>query len=297
MALRKGSMPQASVSAPRARVEWDISPQALERWTPTLVSAKAEQEESTISMLDVIGFDYWTGGGVTAKRIEGALRSIGAKNDVTINLNSPGGDMFEGLAIYNLLREHKGKVTVKVLGMAVSAASVIAMAGDEVQIARAGFFMIHNCWIVAIGNRNDLRDAADWLEPFDSAMADVYSARTGMKASAAIKMMDAETWINGTAAVEKGFADKLLAADEVKEDAKARGDTVAAHVLDMALAKAGVPRSERRAMLSEFKASMQNAVGGEGTPSAADDGGSAATIAALREFNLRAAFQQFSIKQ
>ncbi|MFT2622165.1 head maturation protease, ClpP-related, partial [Escherichia coli] len=76
--------------------------------------------------------------------------------------NSPGGDMFEGLAIYNLLREHEGEVNVKVLGLAASAGSVIAMAGDTVQIARAGFLMIHNAWVVAMGNRNDLRELAAW---------------------------------------------------------------------------------------------------------------------------------------
>ncbi|MBN0106041.1 Clp protease ClpP, partial [Pseudomonas aeruginosa] len=90
-----------------------------------------------------IGYDWWTGEGVTAKRIAGALRAIGGDVDVTVNINSPGGDVFEGLAIYNLLREHKGKVTVRVLGLAASAASFIAMAADEVKIARAGFLMIH----------------------------------------------------------------------------------------------------------------------------------------------------------
>lgn len=72
--------------------------------------------------------------------------------DVTVNINSPGGDMFEGLAIYNLLREYQGKVTVKVLGIAASAASVIAMAGDDIQIGRGAFLMIHNCWVVAMGS-------------------------------------------------------------------------------------------------------------------------------------------------
>src|SRR6185436_2438068 len=135
-------------------------PQALERWAPDLMAAAAS-EESTISVLDPIGVDPWTGEGVTAKRIAAALRSIGADKDVVVNINSPGGDLFEGMAIYNLLREHQGKVTVKVLGVAASAASIVAMAGDEIQIARAGFLMIHNTWVIAMGNRNDLREIAD----------------------------------------------------------------------------------------------------------------------------------------
>lgn len=89
---------------------------------------------------------------------------MGGEN-VTVNINSPGGDMFEGLAIYNLLREYSGKVTVKVLGIAASAASIIAMAGDEIQIGRGAFLMIHNCWIVMIGNRHDLAKAAIDIEP------------------------------------------------------------------------------------------------------------------------------------
>ena len=139
-------------------------------------------------------------------RISAALRSIG-KSDVVVTINSPGGDYFEGLAIYNLLREHPAKVTIKIVGIAASAASVIAMAGDDVQIARAGFVMIHNTWVVAMGDRHQLRDVADWLEPFDQMAVDIYAARSGLKAAELGKMLDRETWIGGADAVEKGFAD------------------------------------------------------------------------------------------
>ncbi len=97
-------------------------------WTAGTAGFKAAAtDDNSISVFDVIGQDYW-GEGVTAKRIAGALRAMNGA-DVTVNINSPGGDMFEGLAIYNLLREYEGRVTVKVLGIAASAASVIAMAG------------------------------------------------------------------------------------------------------------------------------------------------------------------------
>src|SRR5690606_30844040 len=102
-----------------------------------------DDEERTIGIYDVIGQDFWTGEGVTAKRVAAALRSMGA-GPVTVYINSPGGDVFEGLAIYNLLREHKGEVTVKVMGLAASAAPVIEMAGDVVQVPRARFLMILN---------------------------------------------------------------------------------------------------------------------------------------------------------
>jgi len=256
------NLPVAPEARPCAGVSFDLRPQALERWNPSILAA-ADDEENTISVLDPIGYDYWTGEGVTAKRITGILKGM-AGADVTVNINSPGGDMFEGLAIYNVLREYKGHVTVRVLGMAASAASIIAMAGDTIQVARSGFLMIHNCWAGAVGNRHDFRDFADTLEPFDEAMADIYATRTGDEIAAMQKLMDGETWINGSAAVEQGFADSLLPSDSVKESTKARsGSQFAAHKLDVILAKQGMPRSERRSLLQQLKA---------GTPSAASHG-------------------------
>lgn len=274
----RNGMPQARQDRPDLKLQWDLSPRALERWTPDLM-ASSTSVDNTISVLDPIGQDPWTGEGVTAKRIAAALRFIGPENDVIVNINSPGGDLFEGMAIYNLLRDHKGSVQVKVLGIAASAASVIAMAGDEILIARAGFLMIHDTWVVAIGNRLDLRSVADMLEPFDNAMADIYSARSGIPAAKVQKMMDAETWIGGSAAIDQGFADGLMPADEVKKDPNAKSDRVAAYLLDMALAKAGLPRSERRALLQDYKdgAGTRDAAGDDGTPSAAGTGTPCAT--------------------
>lgn len=262
--LNRNRVPQARQDRPALALQWDLSPRALDRWTPNLMAAQIA--DNTISVLDPIGVDYWTGEGVTAKRIAAALRSIGADQDVVVNINSPGGDLFEGLAIYNLLRDHGGKVTIRVIGIAASAASVIAMAGDEVQIARAGFLMIHNTWVVAVGNRLELRDVANTLEPFDGAMADIYAARSGTPPAKVQIMMDAETWIAGSAAVDQGFADDLLPADQVTKDSAGKNSRAAAHQLDMALLKAGIPRTERRALLQGYKDEI-------GTPGAADDHG------------------------
>lgn len=190
----------------------EIKPLALKRWNPGIRAAS--EEEHSISIYDAIGQDPWSGEGVTTKRIAAALRSVNGA-DVSVNINSPGGDMFEGLAIYNLLRDYSGKVTVKVLGLAASAASIIAMAGDEIRIARAGFLNIHNCWVVALGNRQDLLEVASRLEPFDQAMAEIYASRTQSQLSAMQQLMDADTWLNGSAAVEQGFCDDLLKSDEV----------------------------------------------------------------------------------
>ena len=143
-------------------------------------------------------------------------------------------DMFEGLAIYNILREYKGKVTVKILGIAASAASVIAMAGDEIRMGLGAFLMIHNCWVGVAGNRIGLREMADTLEPFDKAMANIYAARTGDDVAAMQTLMDAESWISGGDAVDQGFADSLLDSAELKEGTKASTpQQIAARRLDV----------------------------------------------------------------
>lgn len=257
--MSKRNLPQAEIAA-RPGLRTEIMPSALDRWNADVHAAADKEAENTISVLDVIGAD-WFGEGVTAKRISAALRSIG-KNDVVVNINSPGGDYFEGLAIYNMLREHPAKVTVKILGIAASAASVIAMAGDEVQIARAGFLMIHNTWVIAMGDRHQLRDVADWLEPFDQSAIDIYAARTGMADKELAKMLDRETWIGGSDAIDKGFADALLSSDEVSTKAKNSSESrpvAAAHKIDTLLARAGVARSERRELLHALKGGMPGA--------------------------------------
>jgi len=231
---------------------------ALQRWDAAVKAA--ETDNATISILDVVGSDMF-GDGVTSRRVSAALRAIGDR-EVTVDLNSPGGDFFEGVAIYNALRAHPRKVTVRVLGIAASAASVIAMAGDEVQIGKAGFMMVHNAWVIAIGNRHDMAEAAATMEPFDDAMASVYADRAGVEKARAAEWMDNETWFNGEQAVEAGLADSYLPADMVQED-QARAASVqgvnATRRLDTMLAKTGLPRSERRALLAEVKGGTHDA--------------------------------------
>lgn len=259
--MTQKTLPAAPAGRLQPAIQSQLTPRALDRWNSSIQPVAAEGEDRTISVLDVIGMDYWTGEGVTAKRISAALRSLG-KGPVTVNINSPGGDMFEGLAIYNLLREHQGEVTVKVLGIAASAASIIAMAGDTVQMPRAGFLMIHNAWVVAVGNRNDLRDYADQLEPFDRAMADIYAARTGAELKAMQKLMDAETYIGGNDAVEQGFADELLASDQVQQG-EAKAQAACIRRVEAALRQSGMPRGEAMKLLSDFKSSLRQQ-GGSG---------------------------------
>lgn len=263
--MKRKGMPKGLTSRPSAEVRFDVPSTSLTKWDSTIKAAASTG--STIEVFDVIGEDYWTGTGVTAKLVAAKLREFdGAPVDVLIN--SPGGDMFEGLAIYNLLRDYSGDVTVKILGMAASAASVIALAGDNIQIGASAFYMIHNAWTLAAGNRHEFRAMADYLEPFDAAMANIYAARTEKPLTEIVKLLDAETWINGTDAVEQGFADELLASDKVLHDT---GDSASAAArLDRALAQAGMPRSERRKLLNEVKVGKPGATGEEDMPRAVD---------------------------
>lgn len=242
-------LPKASVPKLSA-MQWDVRSDVLARWQPEMVHAAEADTGATISIYGAIGEDFWTGDGWTAKRLAGALRSIGAKA-VEVNLNSPGGDFFEGVAMYNLLREHPAQVTVNVLGLAASAASVIAMAGDTVNMGDGAFVMIHNAWVMAIGNKVDLRAAADMIEPFDAAMAEIYAARTGQPIEAIAAMMDGETWLNAQTAIDNGFADGRLDSSLITSG-DASPETRALAQVELALVKAGKPRSERRALIKSL---------------------------------------------
>ena len=237
-------------------------PSVLDRWSEDAAGIRAlASGDNVITMFDVIGEDFWSGGGITAKTVAAQLRAIGDR-PIEVQINSPGGDMFEGIAIYNVLREHAQPITVKVMGMAASAASVVAMAGDTIEIGAASFVMIHNCWVMAVGNRHDMAETATWLAPFDQAMAEVYATRTGQKLDAVQRWMDTETYMSGSVAVDRGFADALLAADAMKVDEKTKADDQASNKLramELTLVSSGMTRSQARARINEIK----------GTPGAA----------------------------
>lgn len=267
--LFAAARPPAIAMPARVDVACYAPPEAFDRWQAGLRAA-SDAAPNVITVYDVIGYDWWTDGGVTVNRIDAALRKIGEQADVEVHINSPGGDMFEGVAIYNRLRAHGGKVTVKVMGLAASAASIIAMAGDERLIGDGAFLMIHNAWVWAAGNRNELRDVADWLEPFDAAMVDVYAARTGQTAAAVSAWMDAETWLNSSLAIERGFATGLVDRADIVEDAQAsaRAQGVnATRKAELALCRS-MSRSEARSLIAKMKGTP-GAAPSAGTPGAA----------------------------
>ena len=253
MSLRK--LPLAKAFAPPAAYRPDAPADALSRWSGVTAAAGGD---NTISVLDVIGADPWSGGGVTAARVAGALRAIGRK-EVTVQINSPGGDMFEGIAIYNLLREHTARVTVQVLGLAASAASLIAMAGDEIRMATGSSMMIHKPWGVVVGDDEDMTEAAGIFRSFGESMADIYQARTGRKRGDVLAIMAAETWLDAADAVAERFADTLDEQPAALASAATDGRATARKRLDAALARAGVQRVDRRRLISDFEAGPEPA--------------------------------------
>lgn len=166
------------------------------------IQAKADQA-AEISIYDEIG--YW---GVTAKQFIGDLKAIDTTT-IRLAINSPGGTVFDALAIYNALRQHPANVEVTIMGVAASAASVIAMAGDTVVMPENAFMMIHNPLNMAYGNADDLREMADVLDKIGASLVGIYARRTGLPEDEIKALLDAETWLNAEEAVLKGFADEL----------------------------------------------------------------------------------------
>lgn len=253
----------------------EISAEVLERWQAGVRPAAAA-DTNVIEIYDIIGYDYWSGGGITAQTISDQLKAFNGA-DCEVHINSPGGDMFEGIAIYNLLQQYKGNVTVKIMALAASAASVIAMAGEEIEIGQGAFIMVHNCWVLAMGNRHDLLETAAYLAPFDEALAGIYVARTGQKLADVSKMMDDETFLAADKAISLGFADKTIDAGQLTEDKEASSKANAHNAVrkvESLLTKQGkMSRSKARALINELKTGKQDAadVSNSGTPGAAAD--------------------------
>lgn len=194
---------------------------ALNRSAERSYRVEAMADEATIYLYDVIGYDYWTGGGITAKQFAKDLQAISAPT-VHLRFNSPGGDVFEGRAIVTAIQQFKGKVVAHIDGLAASAASFIAMHADEIEMTEGAFLMIHNGWTIAIGDRHTFLDTASLLEQVDASIVEDYRAKTGRDAVEIAELMDAETWINAQDAVAMGFADRVaVSAKDAKAQARA----------------------------------------------------------------------------
>lgn len=233
----------------------------FEHWFPALrIKNEAAAGVTVIDILDQIGRDPWTGEGVSSQEIANQLKGAGA---VVVNINSLGGSFYEGTTIYNLLSSHQGKVTVNVLGIAASAASIIAMAGDEINMGPAAFMMIHNAQGGTMGDRHDMANAVTNLTAIDYAIRDLYVARTGKHANSISQMMDAETLMNAADAIKFGFADKTIDKAQIYTDPAVMNEAKPLHArrwADAVFAHAGVPRSQRRQVYAAIKAGPNDPV-------------------------------------
>ena len=158
-----------------------------------------------------IAQDSWFDDEITPKQFKAELNA--SEGDISVWLNSPGGDVFAASQIYNMLKEYKGKVTVKIDGIAAGAASVIAMAGNEILMSPVAMMMIHNPATVIFGEASDLQSGIDMLSEVKESIINAYEQKTGLARTKISKMMDAETWFSAKKAVELGFADKVLYED------------------------------------------------------------------------------------
>ena len=174
-------------------------------------------EERTLFLNGTIAEESWFDDDVTPQIFKDELNS--GSGDITVWINSPGGDCIAAAQIYNMLMDYKGNVTVKIDGIAASAASVIAMAGTKVLVSPVSMLMIHNPMTVAFGNSAEMQKAIDMLDSVKDSILNAYEIKTGLSRTKLSHLMDAETWMDANKAIELGFADELMqrsaATDEV----------------------------------------------------------------------------------
>lgn len=175
--------------------------------SPLRILSKTETEAEVV-IYDQIGGGFWSEG-ISAKQFSEELKKLPeTTKNINVRINSPGGDVFDGIAIYNRLKQHKAKKTVYIDGLAASIASVIALAGDEIIMGDGALYMVHLPWTWAMGNRSELDNVINRLTDIEEQMLGIYSKKSKISRTEMRALLEAETWMNADDAIEKGFADK-----------------------------------------------------------------------------------------
>ncbi len=177
----------------------------------------AAPKTGELFLYDDIGESGW-GTGIGAKQVADDLKGLGKIDTLMVRINSPGGSVFDGVAIYNVLARHPARIEVDIDGMALSIASVIAMAGDEIRIAKNAMMMIHDPWTIAMGSADDFRKQADLMDQVKGTLVSTYADRTRQPVEKIAALMSDETWFTAADAVEFGLAD--IVTEEQKMAAK-----------------------------------------------------------------------------
>lgn len=202
---------------------WGRTPPAQDAGRHAVVRAEVSSTESTEATMYLYGpIDSWGGmWGVSAAEVAEALASLPAGTEnITLRINSPGGEVFEAVAIMNLLREHSARITARVDGIAASAASFLAVSADETIMGRNTELMIHDAWGLAIGNADDMRSYADLLDRTSDNIASVYDDKAGGGAASWRDYMKAESWFDADEAVALGLADSVAGSEDTDEAAE-----------------------------------------------------------------------------
>lgn len=169
------------------------------------------EDGRTLYLDGYIAQESWWDDEISPKQFKSELEE--ADSDITVWINSPGGDVFAASQIYNMIKEYKGKVTVKIDGLAASAASVIAMAGDEVLMSPVAMLMVHNPATLVFGEESDMKRCIEMLSEVKESIMNAYETKTSLPRDKISKMMDRETWMSAKKALELGFCDKVLYED------------------------------------------------------------------------------------
>lgn len=169
----------------------------------------ADSDAAELLLYEFIGLDWWTGEGMTPKRFAAELAAVGER-PLIVRINSPGGDVWDGMTIFNQLLGHGATVTTIVEGMAASAASLIMMAGDAIKAAEISQIMVHDAWTWTVGNEQELRELADVLAKIDGQLAAVYAAKSGRPADEFRELMNKDTYLTATEAFGLGIVDEVV---------------------------------------------------------------------------------------
>lgn len=166
------------------------------------------KDSAELIIYGAIGSSFWEDT-ISAKAVSDALKELDKNvKNLTVRINSPGGDVFDGISIYNRLRQLNGiKVTTVIDGLAASIASVIALAGDEVQIGEGALYMVHLPWSVAMGNRNDFENMTQRLMDVEEQLISIYAKKTKLSRQEIRGMLEKETWMDSAEAIDQGFVD------------------------------------------------------------------------------------------
>lgn len=202
-------------------VEWLKNATKAEQPSPT--QPNKETVVAELRLYDAIGADFF-GSGITDEDVAQALEGAKGAHQLLVYVNSPGGDVFQAVAIHTLLSRFAAPKHVVVDGLAASAASFIAMVGDTITMAPSAMMMIHNPWGQVVGDAADMRAAADLLDKVGGTLVAGYTARTGLKAERVQKLMAAETWMTAEEAIGLGFADKVGTGADDDNDANSEPD-------------------------------------------------------------------------